>query len=363
MASPSKIGDASVSTSGNRRRLRWPWKRKKKKQQNAQDPSRLRNGTTATFDLSKAPNGQQPGVSYAAAVAAAYDHNKGSNGLDGSSEQPQREGSYSPPRPLLAQSSYGRSYPNVQHPPSLRKKSPMREKGDDSSSIPGTSWLCRTKTFQKVCDDAFKSIDTDGSGGVDEKELYSGLLLIHLKLGMYLGPAACKPLAREKCHTIFHKMDIDDSGYLDVDEFRHVMMVLFGNVFLRVIVQWACTITIVPLVAQKLTKWLLVLVNVVYQIIITLDERSFLANWIELAVEALWEMLVLRSLSPPAMLVLCELGDRIAEVPPAVWKALPVTFISIVLGIVVVPAIIFKIDDFFQWLVDGKGRKPVTVIQ
>ena len=29
----------------------------------------------------------------------------------------------------------------------------------------------------------FDVIDTDGSGDVDEKELYSGLLLIHLKLG------------------------------------------------------------------------------------------------------------------------------------------------------------------------------------
>lgn len=56
-----------------------------------------------------------------------------------------------------------------------------------------TSWLSRTKAFTKMSDSAFDIVDADGSGEVDEKELYSGLLLIHLKLGCYAGPAACRP--------------------------------------------------------------------------------------------------------------------------------------------------------------------------
>ena len=55
-----------------------------------------------------------------------------------------------------------------------------------------SNWLTRTKFFQDMCDSAFNLIDADGSGEVDEKELYSGLLLIHLKLGTYAGPAACR---------------------------------------------------------------------------------------------------------------------------------------------------------------------------
>ena len=43
-----------------------------------------------------------------------------------------------------------------------------------------------------MADTAFDLVDADKSGSVDEKELYSGLLLIHLKLGCYAGPAACK---------------------------------------------------------------------------------------------------------------------------------------------------------------------------
>lgn len=54
------------------------------------------------------------------------------------------------------------------------------------------SWLARRKFFVKMADQAFELVDADGSGDVDEKELYSGLLLIHLKLGCYAGPAACR---------------------------------------------------------------------------------------------------------------------------------------------------------------------------
>jgi len=53
-------------------------------------------------------------------------------------------------------------------------------------------WLSRSKYFRQLTDQAFELVDQDGSGEVDEKELYSGLLLIHLKLGSYAGPAACK---------------------------------------------------------------------------------------------------------------------------------------------------------------------------
>jgi hypothetical protein len=53
-------------------------------------------------------------------------------------------------------------------------------------------WLCRTKFFKTMIDSSFLLVDQDGSNDVDEKELYSGLLLIHLKLGTYAGPSACK---------------------------------------------------------------------------------------------------------------------------------------------------------------------------
>jgi Ca2+-binding EF-hand superfamily protein len=106
------------------------------------------------------------------------------------------------------------------------------------------SWLSRSKRFRKWCEWAFHAIDTDNTNSVDETELYSGLLLIHLKLGTYAGPAACRPLGRERCHAVFQKMDIDESGHLDFEEFQQVMSVLFSNILLRVIAQWSLTIMV-----------------------------------------------------------------------------------------------------------------------
>ena len=105
-----------------------------------------------------------------------------------------------------------------------------------------TSWLSRTKWFTKMSNAAFAIVDADESGEVDEKELYSGLLLIHLKLGCYAGPAACRPVDRERVHAVFEKMDVDDSKSLNQEEFKQVMMVLCSNIFTRVLVQCKCNI-------------------------------------------------------------------------------------------------------------------------
>lgn len=80
-------------------------------------------------------------------------------------------------------------------PPSGRlPQQQQQQQQQDRSSAKAVkpNWLCRTKFFRNMCDWAFTVVDQDGSGSVDEKELYSGLLLIHLKLGSYAGPAACK---------------------------------------------------------------------------------------------------------------------------------------------------------------------------
>ena len=55
-----------------------------------------------------------------------------------------------------------------------------------------TSWVTRTKYFKKLIDWSFDMIDTDDSGDVSFEELYSGLLLIHLKSAVYVGAPACR---------------------------------------------------------------------------------------------------------------------------------------------------------------------------
>ncbi|OEU23541.1 hypothetical protein FRACYDRAFT_143514, partial [Fragilariopsis cylindrus CCMP1102] len=91
----------------------------------------------------------------------------------------------------------------------------------------------------------------DKSGYIDENELYTGLLLIHLKLGMYAGPAACnKPISKQNCQQLFHTLDIDSNGRLDKQEFQNVLPLLMGNVISRILFQLLCTLAIVPFLAQ-----------------------------------------------------------------------------------------------------------------
>ena len=54
------------------------------------------------------------------------------------------------------------------------------------------SGILTTARFTAFCDTVFDLVDTNGDNTVDETELYAGLLLMHLKLGSFLGPAACR---------------------------------------------------------------------------------------------------------------------------------------------------------------------------
>jgi hypothetical protein len=98
--------------------------------------------------------------------------------------------------------NYQTSYPPSTPPPSSTKKSssssrdvevsPTNDNNNNKDISTKKGYFCKTRFFHNMCQSAFQVVDADGSGDVDEKELYSGLLLIHLKLGTYAGPAACK---------------------------------------------------------------------------------------------------------------------------------------------------------------------------
>lgn len=202
------------------------------------------------------------------------------------------------------------------------------------------------------------------------KELYSGLLLIHLKLGSYAGPAACKPVGREQVVEIFKLRDLDHSGSLDKDEFSEVMSVLCGNIFTRVAVQWSLTLMIVPLVAQYMLSGVVWLTTFLWDQLTSLDDFEAIEGIFATRMDqfSTWFCsYVPNPLLSGASAVGSGLQKGIDMVPDSVWSTVPVTLISCVLGCLVVPYSIFKIDDYFQSVADKnktakqKARQKVEI--
>jgi len=234
--------------------------------------------------------------------------------------------------------------------------------------------ITKTKAFREMCDKVFDSIDTDGSGTVDEKELYSGLLLAHLKLGMYIGSPACaRPLDRERCRQIMQQMDTDGSGELNRDEFRRVMVLLFSNVLLRVMIMWTATIVLVPLLAKYILEGIFLVIHLIQRALTQMETiPSPLVAWprhaISLSVTCVASFLqwitsfVISALLPQPFLVIGTkfgqfIGFLVSKVPSSVWATIPPTLISTIISVVAVPWVLLNVDEFFAKLASRKSQK------
>ena len=259
------------------------------------------------------------------------------------------------------------------------RKSNSQQSGTFSSAI-----FTRSSFFQKMCDDVFDSIDVDRSGKIDESELYQGLLLIHLKLGLYFGPAACKPISLDRTNFIFGKLDTNRDGSLDKSEFRSVLAILMGNVITRIVFQFICTLLIVPFVASTLLEKILDSYEFVHDTV-TESWSSLLLEYRPLIEVAFGLDLIKRFVLSPLsavirdswigkhsfesldvpMQVASEKFDSyvlqpIGEIPQETWDSLPLTFISTILSLIIVPYSIIKTDDIFRYLADYFGAKQAS---
>jgi len=148
------------------------------------------------------------------------------------------------------------------------KKSVLSSSSSSSSMspiYPSTSWttvvpssfmgdyyrkfICtttKTKAFQLLVNKAFDICDMSDDGIIDASELYTGLLLVHLNLAKYAGPAACYPPTRHVCDRMFEKADTDQSNGIDRSEFQYIIGILCGQIISRMIVYWIVVILCVP---------------------------------------------------------------------------------------------------------------------
>lgn len=243
-----------------------------------------------------------------------------------------------------------------------KKAALEQKKAEEIANSKASSMLTGSSFFQSICDDVFDSIDADDSGKIDESELYQGLLLIHLKLGMYFGPAACKPISMARTNYIFQKLDTNKDGSLDKEEFRNVLALLMGNVVSRIAFQFLCTLLLVPFLASMIFEKSmdgfeifrgkyqpLVVVglglDLIFNFVTELFQRSGLAALLSVPLEFVTETFETFILQP------------IAAIPEETLEDLPVTVLSSIIAMILVPYSIVKTDDFFRYLAaksDGK---------
>jgi hypothetical protein len=129
-------------------------------------------------------------------------------------------------------------------------------------------------------------------------------------------------------------------------------MVLFSNVFARVLVQYTLTILLVPLIAKNVLQ------------LLSWDSQRFWDYWTkpkglgeELTLEDYVDWTV-TSMPSRRRTFLTGLYYFFRIGSDAFWETFPLTFLTVILGIVIAPFVLYYFDDMFQVAVDwNENRK------
>mmetsp|Transcript_99395 Transcript_99395/g.148842 ORF Transcript_99395/g.148842 Transcript_99395/m.148842 type:complete len:189 (-) Transcript_99395:149-715(-) len=124
-------------------------------------------------------------------------------------------------------------------------------KAPESKAPPSGNFLTKSSFFKTIVTKTFEVCDANGTGEIKKEELYAGLLLVHLKLAKFAGPAACYPPTRDVCDTLFDAADHDNSGGIDKQEFVKIMGICCAQILSRMLVYYLILVLLVPIVAAK----------------------------------------------------------------------------------------------------------------
>lgn len=180
-----------------------------------------------------------------------------------------------------------------------------------SRSNDDSSFWTRTKAFRKLTKWAFGVCDRNQSGEINKTELYAGLVLVHLNLAKYVGPAACFPPSRDTVDKLFDASDDDNSGGIDENEFTQIMIVLCSEITGRIITYYTILILAVPYLVTAIIHFL---------DIIGVDETARALD------KNVWEAYAPRILQ-----------KSMDMIPTSTWESLPQTLTSTALFYLVIP--------------------------
>lgn len=131
--------------------------------------------------------------------------------------------------------------------------SPMARRSPPRRNSVKSSYFTQTKYFKELVEESFESVDPNKTGFVDKKEVYAGLLLIHLNLSKYAGIAACKPATCERVYSVFDEVDVDCVGTLTRTQFNEAISILSLQILQRVAIQWSVmSLIVVPIILRSI---------------------------------------------------------------------------------------------------------------
>ena len=55
-----------------------------------------------------------------------------------------------------------------------------------------------------------------------------------------------------------------------------------------------------------------------------------------------------------------QFQSMVDKIPDSVWSTIPLTLISTILSMMIVPWTLMKIDDFFQYIASGRGETTTS---
>lgn len=182
---------------------------------------------------------------------------------------------------------------------------------DNLQQMKHSSFWTRTKAFKRLTKWAFGVCDRNKSGEINKTELYAGLVLVHLNLAKYVGPAACFPPSRDTVDKLFDASDDNNSGGIDEEEFNQIMIVPCSEITGRIVTYYTILILAVPYLVSAIIHFLDIL---------GVDETVRAVD------KNVWEAYA------PALLQ--RLTDMI---PDSTWESLPQTLTSTALFYMVIP--------------------------
>jgi hypothetical protein len=120
------------------------------------------------------------------------------------------------------------------------------------------NFLTNSRAFQRLVHWAFSVCDNDGTGELGKAELFAGLLLVHLNLAKYAGPAACYPPSRHTVNQLFDAADANRNGGIDETEFSVIMGICCAQILSRIAVYYAILILFVPYLVNYVIMYFLI---------------------------------------------------------------------------------------------------------